>query len=337
MKINPKWHRSASGVSHATCYICCVVPIFVVRFDPHSCGQTEALDFGRAACRIQHLRGIRRARVLRSCATNRPDFRAGSRGHGGRILRGIFVLALAGALSTQAHAQGLCSDARALSAVQSNLVKQIWDMEYRHLAAEYVGVAYDNYALMSSPVSAAAWRFDDQEYHNVLKLALGVVTVRLENVADQGAGRCSADLVYIAPPTNGDPNFAAFGSGEKRYQITFSIQPNNQDGTGWTVSNLAGEKPLLGIWHAAVAQLYPVRFAAYLKDPAVKQKLDELRASAAAENRGRQQAEARERQLAAECKSRGGFWGHHEIQRKFANGAPALSKPAGDPDHCIMN
>lgn len=210
-------------------------------------------------------------------------------------------------------------------------------MDYRHLAAEYVGVAYDDYALMSSPVSAAAWRFDDQEYHNVLKLALGVVTVRLENVADQGSGRCSADLVYIAPPTNGDPNFAAFGSGEKRYQISFDIQPNNQDGTGWTMTNLAGEKALLDIWHAAVAQLYPVRFAAYLKDPSVKQKLDELRASAAVENRGRQQAEARERQLAAECKARGGFWGHHEVQREYANGAKGQSTPTGDPDHCIMN
>lgn len=122
-----------------------------------------------------------------------------------------------------------------------------------------------------------------------------------------------------------------------RYAVNFQVRPSAQDGSAWTAVNLEGEKPLLNLWNAAIGQLYRMRFANYLKNPAVKQKLDELRASAAIENRGRQQADARERQLAAECKSRGGFWGHHEVQREYANGAKGPSTPTGDPDHCIMN
>lgn len=89
-----------SGVETTNCYNGAVVPILIVRFDPHRAEKPRQLDFGRAACRIQYLWGIRRARVpLGSCAINRPDWRAGLRSYGGRKLRtvcaGLLALALA--------------------------------------------------------------------------------------------------------------------------------------------------------------------------------------------------------------------------------------------------
>lgn len=62
-----------------------------------------------------------------------------------------------------------------------------------------------------------------------------------------------------------------------RYAVDFQVRPSAQDGSAWTAVNLEGEKPLLNLWNTAIGQLYRMRFSNYLKNPEIKQKLDQLR------------------------------------------------------------
>lgn len=76
-----------------------VVPIFIGRGDPQSCGRTQALGFGWAACEIQDLREIRGARSSLCSARDEP-----SRLWAGRELTQVsmFVLILAAAAAPTA-------------------------------------------------------------------------------------------------------------------------------------------------------------------------------------------------------------------------------------------